>query len=134
MSFQLNANWNHFPRVAQSRSRAGSRVFFTVLSGIPPLNVSADKKVFLRGLRIRKGVMYVKELLSQPVVRGFDSGGADMVAQIASKSLWGAKSKPPRYIAPMIGNAPIFSGQNSIDTQDHSSYTPIVKMQCLITS
>ena len=76
-----------FPASTVVKIEGGSRVLFTVLSGIPPLNVSADKKVFLRGLRIRKGVMHVKELLSQPVVWGFDSGGADMVAQIASKSL-----------------------------------------------
>jgi uncharacterized pyridoxal phosphate-containing UPF0001 family protein len=27
-----------------------------------------------------------------------------------------------------------FCGQNSIDTQDHSSYTPTVKKQCFINS
>jgi hypothetical protein len=31
-----------------------------------------DKNLLLRGLRIPKGVLYVKEILSQPVVSGWD--------------------------------------------------------------
>ena len=31
-----------------------------------------DKKLFLRELRIRKGVLYVKEIVSKPVVSGWD--------------------------------------------------------------